>query len=98
MNLGLIIGITLAAAVVAGIYLGRSAARPVQRLAAGAARIAAGDYSQRVACSGGRELEHLAESFNSMQKGIAERESQLMHMARHDAATGLPNRMQRKSG
>src|SRR5512139_3674256 len=93
LNLGLVIGVTLAAAVVAGIYLGRSAARPVQQLAAGAARIAAGNYSQGVAGSGGRELEHLADAFNSMQKGIADRESRLMHMARHDSATGLPNRL-----
>ncbi len=28
-----------------------------------------------------------------MQAGIADRESRLLHMARHDAATGLPNRM-----
>jgi nitrogen fixation/metabolism regulation signal transduction histidine kinase len=68
MNLGLIIGVTLAAAVAAGIYLGRSAARPVQQLAAGAARIATGDYSQGVAGSGGQELENLADAFNSMQR------------------------------
>ena len=93
MNLGLIIGLTLAAAIVAGIYLGRSAARPVQQLAAGAARIASGDYSRAVTGSGGRELANLADAFNSMQKGIADRESRLIHMARYDAATGLPNRL-----
>ena len=93
LNLGVIVGLTLAAAIIAGVYLGRSAARPVQRLAAGAARVAAGDYSQRVESSGGRELAHLAESFNSMQSGIAEREAELLHVARHDAATGLPNRI-----
>jgi len=93
LNLGLIIGVTLAAAVVAGIYLGRSAARPVQQLAAGAARIAAGDYSRGVAASGGREFAHLAQAFNSMQKGIADREARLLHMARHDSATGVPNRL-----
>jgi EAL domain-containing protein (putative c-di-GMP-specific phosphodiesterase class I)/GGDEF domain-containing protein len=89
----LAIGATLAAAIIAGIYLGRSAARPVQQLAAGAARIAAGDYSQAVVGSGGRELEHLAQAFNSMQAGIADRESRLLQMATHDAATGLPNRV-----
>lgn len=89
-----IFGITLAAAVIAGIYLGRSAARPVQRLAEGASRVAAGDYSQPVVASGGQELANLADSFNSMQGGIAEREAQLLQLARHDPATGLPNRVQ----
>jgi diguanylate cyclase (GGDEF)-like protein len=92
LDLGLIIGVTLAAAVLTGIYLGRSAARPVQQLAAGAARVAAGDYSQPVEGSGGHELAHLAHAFNSMQQGIADRESRLLHLARHDGATGLPNR------
>jgi EAL domain-containing protein (putative c-di-GMP-specific phosphodiesterase class I)/HAMP domain-containing protein len=93
LNLGLIIGATLVAVVFAGIYLGRSAARPVQQLAAGAARVAAGDYSTGVVGSGGQELEHLADAFNSMQQGIADRESRLLHMARHDSTTGLPNRV-----
>ncbi len=92
--LGLIIGITIAAAVVAGIYLGGGAARPVQQLAEGAARIAEGDYSAPVdGSSGGRELANLAQAFNTMQQGIAERESRLRHQARHDGATGLPNRL-----
>ncbi|HTP40112.1 MAG TPA: EAL domain-containing protein [Steroidobacteraceae bacterium] len=94
LNFGIIIGLTLAITVVAGIYLGGGAARPVQRLAAGAARIAAGDYSERIdGSSGGRELANLAQAFNTMQNGIAERESRLLHQARHDGATGLPNRL-----
>jgi predicted signal transduction protein with EAL and GGDEF domain len=93
MNLGLIIGVTLAAAVLAGIYLGRSAARPVQQLAASAARVAAGDYSSRVEAGGGREFANLAQAFNTMQTDIAERETRLRHVARHDGPTGLPNRL-----
>ena len=91
--LGAIFAISLAAAVIAGTYLGRSAARPVQLLAQGAERIAAGDYTRHVESSGGRELANLADAFNSMQTGIAERESRLKHLAMHDVATGLPNRV-----
>jgi len=89
-----IIGLTVMAAVGAGIYLGGGAARPVQQLAQGAARIAEGDYSAPVdGSSGGRELANLAQAFNTMQRGIAERESRLRHQARHDGATRLPNRL-----
>ena len=92
--LGLIIGVTIAAAVVAGIYLGGGAARPVQQLARGAARVAQGDYSAPVdGSSGGRELANLAQAFNTMQRGIAERESRLRHQARHDGTTQMPNRL-----
>ena len=91
-NLSLIFGATLVAAIIAGVYLGGSAARPVQRLAEGAQRVAAGDYSTHVEAAGGQELANLADAFNGMQTGIAQREAQLLHVARHDDATGLPNR------
>jgi diguanylate cyclase (GGDEF)-like protein len=91
-NLGFIFGATLMAAIAAGIYLGRSASRPVQLLSQGAQRIAAGDYSSLVDAGGVRELQHLASAFNSMQDGIAQREARLRHVAHHDDATGLPNR------
>ena len=54
--------------------------------------MAAGDYSTHVDASGGQELANLAEAFNGMQTGIAQREARLLHVARHDDATGLPNR------
>lgn len=91
-NLSLIFGVTLVAAVIAGVYLGRSAARPVQRMAEGALRVAAGDYSTQIEAGGGQELANLADAFNGMQAGIAQREARLLHVARHDDATGLPNR------
>jgi diguanylate cyclase (GGDEF)-like protein len=92
-NLGFIIGATLLAAAFVAFYLGRSAARPVLKLAEGADRIAAGDYSVPVKPAGGQELARLADAFNSMQIGIADRESQLLHLARHDMQTNLPNRL-----
>jgi diguanylate cyclase (GGDEF)-like protein len=91
-NLALIFGATLLAAIGAGVYLGRSAARPVQRLSQGAQRVAAGDYSTPVDAGGARELSNLASAFNAMQAGIAQREARLLHVANHDDATGLPNR------
>ena len=91
-NLGLIFGATLLASVIAAVLLGRSAARPVQQLSRGAQRVAEGDYSTQVEGGGTRELASLARAFNAMQQGIAQRESRLLHIARHDDATGLPNR------
>jgi HD-GYP domain-containing protein (c-di-GMP phosphodiesterase class II) len=61
--------ISLMAAVLAlviGFYFAEKLTRPVRELAAGALRIAAGDFSQRVKVPGRTELGQLGASFNQM--------------------------------
>lgn len=61
--------ISLLAAVLAlvfGFYFAEKLTRPVRELAAGAQRIAAGDFSQRVKVLGRTELGELGASFNQM--------------------------------
>lgn len=87
----LIGGTALLFALVAGVLMGRSATQPVIELDAAARRIEGGDYGEAVTVRGAREFERLAQTFNSMQQGISEREQQLKHLAYHDAVTGLPN-------
>ena len=61
--------ISLLAAVLAlliGFYFAEKLTRPVRELAAGALRIAAGDFSQRVKVPGRTELGQLGASFNQM--------------------------------
>lgn len=53
-------------ALVIGFFFARQLSRPVADLAAGAHRIAAGDFSQRIQVANRTELGALAESFNSM--------------------------------
>jgi HD-GYP domain-containing protein (c-di-GMP phosphodiesterase class II) len=55
-----------ALALVAGFYFADKLTRPVRELAAGAMRIAGGDFSQRVKVLGGTELRELGSSFNRM--------------------------------
>ena len=86
---------TLAAvlALVVSVVVGRSVTRPVARLAAAARRIEDGDYAEPLPVAGNDELSDLANAFNRMQDGIAEREEQIRHQAQHDNLTGLPNRV-----
>jgi diguanylate cyclase len=91
-TLGAIVGVTLVAAMVAGVMLGRSASNPILKLAVSARRIAKGDYSTSVEANGPDEIVELAHAINAMQGGIAEREARLLHGAYHDEVTGLPNR------
>ena len=61
--------ISLAAALFAlliGFIFAKQLTQPVQELAAGAGRIAAGDFSQRISVKNRTELGALAESFNTM--------------------------------
>jgi diguanylate cyclase len=91
-TLGAIVGVTLVAAMIAGVMLGRSASDPILKLAVSARRIAKGDYSTSVHANGPDEIVELAQAINAMQGGIAEREARLLHGAYHDETTGLPNR------
>ncbi len=93
----LIGGIALALAAVIGVFLGRTASRPISELVRAARRIEAGDYETSVAVQGGEEFRSLATTFNAMQTGIAEREARITYQARHDALTGLPNRVYAES-
>ena len=82
----------LLASLVGTLALARSVSLPVRALALAAKRIGDGDYETPVSMARSDELGVLADAINTMQHGIAVRESQLAHNALHDAVTGLPNR------
>jgi len=68
---------TLLAAVL-GVYIARSVARPVARLEAGAARVAAGDLDSRIEVEGADELARLAASFNRMTAALKDNQGRLI--------------------
>jgi adenylate cyclase len=70
----LLFAASLAVSIAAAVAIARSVTRPVLRLAEGARRIEAGDYSQRVELRRRDEIGELAGSFNHMARGLAEKE------------------------
>jgi diguanylate cyclase (GGDEF)-like protein len=77
--------------------IARSVSKPVERLAASARRIAAGDYALADEAAGGRttgrdELGQLASAFATMAHSIHEREARILYQSGHDQVTGLINR------
>lgn len=64
----------LAISVAVGIWIARGVSSPVLELAQGAHKIAEGDYQHRVNVKQKDELGSLAESFNRMSDGLAERD------------------------
>ncbi len=75
------------------IVLARRVTQPVEALAEGARRIALGDYGHEMQVTQSDELGRLAQAFNHMSRGIAEREGRIRYLAYHDELTGLPNRL-----
>jgi signal transduction histidine kinase/CHASE3 domain sensor protein len=59
------------------VYVGRAVATPVQRVAAAADRLAAGDLAARVPVHGHDELARLARSFNAMGDSLQENRDEL---------------------
>jgi signal transduction histidine kinase len=66
-------------AVLAGIFLARRMVGPIQALRAGAERIGAGDFAQRISIRTGDELEGLADQFNEMGERLQESYADLEH-------------------
>ena len=69
---GLLLLAGLLLASIAGLFLARRMVVPIQALRLGAARIGAGDLSQRISIKTGDELEGLADQFNDMAGKLQE--------------------------
>ena len=81
------LGIATVLALLFGVLLARSITRPLDGLAAGAARLAAGEREARVTPAGDVELAALAVAFNRMAEQLARDEQRLVE-ARKLAALG----------
>jgi diguanylate cyclase (GGDEF)-like protein len=84
---------SLLAAVAVAWRVGLGAVKPLGALVAAAGRMQQGNYDQEIKAAGEGEFRQLAESFNSMQSAIREREARIVEQATHDTLTGLPNRL-----
>jgi adenylate cyclase len=69
-----IAGLSLAVTLFGGIRIARRITQPISRLSVAAREIAAGNYDVRVGNVGSDEIGELAASFDSMAKGLAERD------------------------
>lgn len=85
--------IALCASLLGAVLLARNMSQPVRQLAAAASRVGDGDFAININLPRRDELGQLAQAFNNMQQGLAERERQLAHNALHDSSSGLPNRL-----
>ena len=67
----------LVLALLAGVFLARHMVVPIQAIRRVAARIGAGDFSQRISIKTGDEIEALADQFNDMAGKLEESDSNL---------------------
>jgi len=75
-----------ALAVLVGLYVQRSVARPVARLEAGTERIARGDLDARIQIDSPDEFGALARRFNAMTRALKEHQEQLVQ---HEKLAGI---------
>ena len=85
---------SLLCALLLAYLLSRSITSPVRKLLIAARRIGAGNYAQKLNINSNDELGELANAFESMRKGISEREQRIYYQAQFDELTDLPNRLQ----
>lgn len=79
-RLTMVAAITLAAAVLLGLWLAQTLARPLNRLVAFTKSIAAGDFEARAGDSGPVEVRALAKAMDSMARDVGASRSELRHM------------------
>jgi diguanylate cyclase (GGDEF)-like protein len=89
----LVAGAALALSLIGSAMIARRIAGPIRTLDLAAQRIYAGRYDEKVKVHQNDEIGRLSETFNRMMEGIAEREERIAYQARHDASSGLPNRI-----
>ena len=90
-------GLTVAATVamlLASMWMGRTIASPVTRLAEFARRVRVGEYAAPPMVRREDEIGRLATAFALMTEAIASREARISELAYRDVLTGLPNRVQ----
>ena len=90
--LAAVVGVVVAIAL--SVLLARRLARPIERMARAADRVAGGDLSVRVAEEGPSELRSLAASYNAMAERLAEQEAirrEFVVNASHELRTPLTN-------
>ncbi len=75
------------------LLIARGIAKPMQRLAAFARRIASGEYDGPLDIRQNDEIGELALAFDNMRERITDRERRILDLAYRDALTGLPNRV-----
>jgi diguanylate cyclase (GGDEF)-like protein len=85
---------TLLVALALAFFLSRSVTHPVRTLLLAARRMRVGNYSKEISIKSRDELGELAQAFESMREGIAEREQRIYQQAQFDSLTALPNRLQ----
>lgn len=84
--------IGVAISVAGSVFTARSVTRPIGALIQFTRRIGLGDYAEPMEVRHHDEIGELADAFNQMREGIAERETRIMDLAYMDRLTGLPNR------
>ena len=79
IRIGGLLGLSLALAVTAGVFLARHMVVPIHKLQSGARRLAASEFDHRIEVNTKDEIEDLADQFNRMAAELQESYTRLEH-------------------
>jgi adenylate cyclase len=79
IRIGWLLGLSLALAVIAGVFLARHMVVPIHKLQSGARRLAASEFDHRIEVNTKDEIEELADQFNRMAAELQESYTRLEH-------------------
>ena len=84
--------IALLLGVLGSVWVARHLTRPVARLTDLVDRVARGEFTLGARVRSNDEIGHLANRFDAMRAGLADRENRILDLTYIDPLTGLPNR------
>jgi len=92
LQLSYVFTLCLLAALIVTYFFSKKITKPLLQLLNNASHVTEGNYTEKIAVEGSREINELANEFSQMQAAVLAREKKIVHSANYDPLCGIANR------